>query len=36
MKLWMVWFICIEEYNFFFFGDLIWVILLMCGLGVDG
>lgn len=36
MKLCMVCFLCIFEYDELFFGDLIWVIEFMGGMGLDG
>lgn len=36
MKLCMVCFLCIFEYDELFFGDLIWVIEFIGGMGVDG
>lgn len=36
MKLCMVCFLCILEYDELFFGDLIWVIEFIGGMGFDG
>lgn len=36
MKLCIVKFVCIFDYNELFFGDLIWVIEFIGGVGIDG